>query len=380
MPENADDLIADVQRLVRCESPSHDLEAVGRSADAVAELGTRLLGAAPERVVIDGCTHLRWRFGAEARVLVLGHHDTVWPVGSLQAHPAEVVDGKLRGPGSFDMKAGLVMALHAVAALPDRDGVTVLVTGDEEPGSPTSRALIEQEARGCEAALILEAAGPGGALKTARKGVSRYEVHVHGRAAHAGLEPENGVNATIELSHQVQAVAALSDPLRGTTVTPTTANGGTTSNTVPARASFSVDVRAASVAEQHRTHDAITALRPRLTGASVRVEGGINRPPLEPEASAALFARAERVAARIGLPPLQAMSVGGASDGNFTAGVGTPTLDGLGAVGGGAHAEDEHVLVAELPGRTRLLTALIADLLVSPESAAAPARTEPEQV
>ncbi|HWU28985.1 MAG TPA: M20/M25/M40 family metallo-hydrolase, partial [Microbacterium sp.] len=265
MQENADELIADVQRLVSCESPSHDLEAVGRSADAVAEIGIRLLGAAPERVVIDGCTHLRWRFGTAARVLVLGHHDTVWPLGSLRAHPAEVVDGRLRGPGSFDMKAGLVMALHAVAALPDRDGVTVLVTGDEEPGSPTSRVLIEQEARGCEAALILEAAGPGGALKTARKGVSRYEVHVHGRAAHAGLEPENGVNATIELSHQVQAVAALSDPVRGTTVTPTTANGGTTSNTVPARASFSVDVRAASVAEQHRTHDAITALRPRLT-------------------------------------------------------------------------------------------------------------------
>ncbi|GAA2857529.1 M20 family metallopeptidase [Microbacterium arabinogalactanolyticum] len=380
MQENADDLIADIQRLVSCESPSHDLEAVGRSADAVAELGIRLLGAAPERVVIDGCTHLRWRFGTAARVLVLGHHDTVWPLGSLQAHPAEVVDGRLRGPGSFDMKAGLVMALHAVAALPDRDGVTVLVTGDEEPGSPTSRTLIEQEARGCEAALILEAAGTGGALKIARKGVSRYEVHVHGRAAHAGLEPENGVNATIELSHQVQAVAALSDPVRGTTVTPTTANGGTTSNTVPARASFSVDVRAASVAEQHRTHDAITALRPRLAGASVRVEGGINRPPLEPEASAALFARAARIAARIGLPPLQAVSVGGASDGNFTAGVGTPTLDGLGAVGGGAHAEDEHVLVAELPGRTRLLTELIADLLASPEAASAQARTAPERV
>lgn len=376
MPERAAAIIADIQRLVRCESPSDDLTAVARSADAVAEMGTRMLGRSPDRIVIDGCAHLRWRFGDGARVLLLGHHDTVWPLSSITTHPAEVEDGLLRGPGSFDMKAGIVIAFHALAALSDRDGVTLLITGDEEPGSHTSRALIEEEARRCGAALVLEAAGPGGALKTARKGVSRYEVHVRGRAAHAGLEPEQGVNATIELSHQIQAVAGLADTQLGTTVTPTRTRGGTTSNTVPAHASFTVDVRARTVAEQHRTHEAILALRPRIAGAAVTVEGGVNRPPLEPESSAALFARAAGVAERLGLAPLRAMAVGGASDGNFTAGVGTPTLDGLGAIGGGAHADDEHVVVAELPDRTLLLSALIADLLEeeTPATAAAVAR------
>ncbi|WP_435743274.1 M20 family metallopeptidase [Microbacterium sp. PMB16] len=368
MPERADAMVADILRLVACESPSDDREAVSRSADEVTELGIRILGVAPERITIDGCAHLRWRFGDGKSVLVLGHHDTVWPLSSLVSHPAHVSDGVLRGPGCFDMKAGLVMAFHALAALPDRTGVTLLITGDEEPGSHTSRALIEEEARRVAAALVLEAAGPGGALKTARKGVSRYEIHVRGRAAHAGLEPEQGVNATIELSHQIQAVAALAAPEHGTTVTPTRTRAGTTSNTVPAHAAFTVDVRARSTAEQHRTHAAIMALRPRIDGAAVTVEGGINRPPLEPEASADLFVRASLVAERLGMPPLRSMSVGGASDGNFTAGVGTPTLDGLGAVGGGAHADDEHVIVAELPGRTRLLTELIEDILAQPAS------------
>ncbi|MBO9626515.1 MAG: M20 family metallopeptidase [Microbacterium sp.] len=363
MPERTAAMVADIQHLVRCESPSDDLDAVARSADAVAEMGRRLLGVAPERVTVDGCAHLRWRFGAGDRVLVLGHHDTVWPLATIRSHPAEVVDGVLRGPGSFDMKAGLVIAFHALAALPDLDGVTLLVTGDEEPGSHTSRALIEDEARRCAAALVLEAAGPGGALKTGRKGVSRYEVRVRGRAAHAGLEPELGVNATIELSHQIQAVADLAAPGLGTTVTPTRMSGGTTTNTVPADASFAVDVRARTAAEQQRTHEAILALRPRLDGAVVSVEGGVNRPPLDEASSAGLFRRAQAVAARLGMEPLRQMAVGGASDGNFTAGVGTPTLDGLGAVGGGAHADDEHVIVAELPRRTALLSALVADLL-----------------
>lgn len=377
MPARAEAMVLDIQRLVECESPSEDLDAVARSADVVAEMGHRLLGVLPERIVIDGCTHLRWRFGDGERVLLLGHHDTVWPLSTIRTHPAEVAEGLLRGPGCFDMKAGLVMAFHAVAALDDRAGVTLLITGDEEPGSRTSRALIEEEARRCAAVLVLEAAGPGGALKTARKGVSRYEVHVRGRAAHAGLEPELGVNATIELSHQIQAVAALAAPELGTTVTPTSTRGGTTSNTVPAHASFAVDVRARTVAEQERTHAAILALEPRIDGAVVAVEGGINRPPLESAASAELFARAARIAERIGLAPLTAISVGGASDGNFTAGVGTPTLDGLGAVGGGAHADDEHVVLAELPGRTTLISELVAELLVdspAPLTVAAEAR------
>lgn len=372
MPERTDRMIADIQHLVRCESPSDDLDAVARSADTVAEMGHRLLGSAPERLTIDGCTHLRWRFGNGDRVLLLGHHDTVWPLTTIVTHPATVEAGVLRGPGSFDMKAGIVIAFHALAALPDREGVTLLITGDEEPGSETSRTLIEEEARRCTAALVLEAAGPGGALKTARKGVSRYEVHVRGRAAHAGLEPEQGVNATVELSHQIQAVAELGAPHLGTTVTPTRMRGGTTSNTVPAHASFMVDVRARTVVEQQRTHASILALAPRIEGAAVSVEGGINRPPMEEESSAALFARASRIAATLGMRPLESIAVGGASDGNYTAGVGTPTLDGLGAVGGGAHADDEHVIVAELPDRTRLLTALVAELLTTSEPISTP--------
>ena len=193
-----DRLLADIAELVGCESPSADRAAVARSAAVVARVGARLLGVEPERLVVDGVTHLRWRLGAgPARVLLLGHHDTVWPVGSLARHPYGVSGGVLRGPGCFDMKAGLALALHAAAALPDRAGVTVLVTGDEEVGSPTSRSLIEAEAAGCAAALVLEGAADGGALKTERKGTSMYAVGVTGRAAHAGLEPERGINAGV---------------------------------------------------------------------------------------------------------------------------------------------------------------------------------------
>ena len=366
MPEPVETMVAEILRLVRCESPSDDLAAVARSADAVAELGTIRLGAAPERIVIDGRTHLRWRFPGGPRILVLGHHDTVWPVGSLEELPARADDETLAGPGCFDMKAGLVIAFHALAQLTDLAGITVLVTGDEEPGSTTSRALIEDEARAAVAALVLEAAGPEGALKIARKGVSRYEIAVHGRASHAGLDPEQGVNATLELAHQVQAVALLGDAEAGTTVTPTRTTSGTTTNTVPAQASFSVDVRALSAAEQERVHAGMLALTPRIHGARVVVDGGINRSPLAADSSAELFRRAQRVADRLALPPLTGISVGGASDGNFTAGVGTPTLDGLGAVGAGAHAAHEHVLIAELEPRTRLLAGLIEDIRSAP--------------
>jgi glutamate carboxypeptidase len=358
------ELLDDLRELVECESPSADLAAVARSAEVVARVGASRLGVEPERIVLDGRTHLRWRLGADpTRVLLLGHHDTVWPLGSLADRPFAVEDGVARGPGCFDMKAGLVMAFHAVASLTDRDGITILVTGDEEIGSPSSRALIEQEAAGASAALVLEASADGGALKTERKGTSLYEVVIHGRAAHAGLEPEAGVNATLELAHQALAVTGFADPGRGTTVTPTTSRAGTTSNTVPAEGSFIVDVRVCSAAEQERVDEAMRALLPVLPGASLQVLGGPNRSPLEGSSSRALFARAAAVAVALGLPDLTSASVGGASDGNFTAGVGTPTLDGLGAVGGGAHADDEHVLLAELPGRTALVAALVADLL-----------------
>ncbi|MET8144550.1 M20 family metallopeptidase [Sphaerisporangium sp. NPDC005288] len=355
--------LADLRELVECESPSSDQAAVARSADLVARIGARRLGAEPERITIDGCSHLRWRFGdGERQVLLLAHHDTVWPLGTLATHPYAITGGVLRGPGCLDMLAGLVMAIHALADLPERTGVTLLVTGDEELGSPTSRALIEQEARRATAALVLEASADGGALKVGRKGVSRYEVHVAGRAAHAGLEPEKGVNTTVELAHLVIAASALGDPAAGTTVTPTVIAAGTTSNTVPASGSFALDVRAWSHDEQLRVDRALRSLTPNLPGAAIEIRGGVNRPPLEEPASRSLFERAVAVAERLGLPPVSGATVGGASDGNFTAGVGTPTLDGLGAVGGGAHADHEHVVVARLLDRTVLVRELVAEL------------------
>ena len=363
------EILADIEELVCCESPSADLAAVARSAEVVAAVGSRRLGVAPERVVVDGCTHLRWRFGqGPARVLVLGHHDTVWPLGSLATHPFKVDGGVLRGPGCFDMKSGIVMAMHAIAAGGPRlgvQGVTLLVTGDEEIGSPSSRELIEAEAAGCRAALVLEASAPGGALKTVRKGVSGYRVRVTGKAAHAGLEPHKGINAAVELAHQLLAVTALADPERGTTVTPTLASAGTTVNTVPAAGEFAVDVRARDAAEIARVDMAMHVLQPVLPGAGLEIIGRLNRPPMPAGASAGLFARAQQLAAGLGLRPLTGVEVGGGSDGNFTAGLGVPTLDGLGAVGGGAHADDEHALVDELPGRAALVAALIEDVLGS---------------
>ncbi|WP_374202731.1 M20 family metallopeptidase [Amycolatopsis sp. GM8] len=357
-------LLADIETLVCCESPSSDLDAVAHSADVLTGVGTALLGVAPERIVLDGRTHLRWRFGdGPPRVLLLGHHDTVWPLGSLATHPFSVRDGVLRGPGCFDMKAGVVMALHVAASLPDRTGVSILVTGDEEIGSPSSRGLIEDEARGCAAAFVLEASGDGGALKTRRKGVSRYRIEVTGRAAHAGLEPEKGINAGIDIAHQVLALAALADPGRGTSVVPAVLSAGTTVNTVPAAGVVEVDVRVWDEEEQLRVDRAVRALRPVLADARVTVGGGINRPPLEASSSAGLFGLARELAAELGLPELIEAAVGGASDGNFTAGLGVPTLDGLGAVGDGAHADHEHVLVEELPRRTALLAALVENVL-----------------
>jgi glutamate carboxypeptidase len=358
------DLLADLERLVRQESPSHDLGAVAASAEVVATLGQQRLGTPAERIVIDGRTHLRWRLGTGPRkVLLLGHHDTVWPIGSLRRLPWRVDGGVARGPGCFDMKAGLAQIFHALRALPDHDGVTVLITGDEEIGSPTSRALIEAEARAVDAAFVLEASADGGALKIQRKGVSLYELTVEGRAAHAGLEPERGVNAGIELATQVLRIAELGDPDLGTTVTPTALSAGTTSNTVPSAARLAIDVRVPTVDEQRRVDQALHALRPELAGASLRLDGGPNRPPFDRASSAALFELAGRLHADLGHGELTGLAVGGASDGNFTAGVGTPTLDGLGAVGGGAHADDEHVVIDQLVPRMNLLAALVGSVL-----------------
>lgn len=359
-------LLSDLEQLIRFESPSDDRDAIAGSGRLVAALGTARLGCAPETIAIDGRTHLRWRIGeGPRRVLVVAHHDTVWPIGTLERLPFSIVDDVLRGPGCFDMKTGLAMAFHALAMVQESgslDGTTLLVTGDEELGSPSSRALIEAEAAGCSAALVLEASGADGGLKTERKGVSRYRVEIIGRAAHAGLEPERGVNAGIELAYQLLAINDLGDAGLGTTVTPTALTAGTTGNTVPGTAQLTIDVRVGTVIEQVRVDQAMHALTPRLAGSSLTIRGGPNRPPLDPASSASLFELAQRLATENGMPSLTSVAVGGASDGNFTAGMGVPTLDGLGAVGGGAHAEDEHVLISMIPQRTALLAALVAEL------------------
>lgn len=357
-------LLAHLEALVAVESPSSDLEATAAAAAAAAadDLVVALLGSRCERHGEGGRVHLRWSGGGPTKIVLVGHVDTVWPLGTTARWPFEVRDGQATGPGVFDMKAGLVQGLHALSLLPDLEGVRVLITTDEEVGSPTSRTLVEQTARGAAAALVLEPSAAG-ALKSARKGVSMYQLVVHGKAAHAGLEPELGVNAALELAHQLLGLADVADTALGTTVTPTLVSGGTTSNTVPATATAALDVRVTTDEEQARVHRVLGERRPVLPGARLELLGGPNRPPLPSAASADLVVRARRSARELGLPPLADVAVGGGSDGNFTAGTGVPTLDGLGAVGGGAHAEGEYVVVDALAQRAALVHVLVAELL-----------------
>jgi glutamate carboxypeptidase len=357
------EMVAALAALVEIESPSSDPAGIAACARELAALAHALLGSEPEWLEVSGRTHLRWRHGEPTRVLLLGHLDTVWPLGTTAAWPFSADARQATGPGAFDMKAGLVQGLYALASLDDLDGVTLLVTSDEEVGSPTSRELIEREAKGALAALVLEpSAGPAGALKVARKGVATYEVEVRGRAAHAGLEPEKGVNALVELAHQVLALERLGRPELGTTVTPTLAAAGTTQNTVPAAARFHVDVRAFTPEEQERVDRELKLLEPLVPGAGLAVHGEPNRPPLPAGASAELFAVASRLAEELGLPGLEPAEVGGGSDGNLTAGIGVRTLDGLGAVGGNAHALGEHVVLAAMPERAALVASLVEAL------------------
>lgn len=351
-----------LQRLVECESPSTAPYEVAKCADVVVELAADVAGLTnAERIVVDGRTHLRWANGP-ARVVLVGHMDTVWPLGTIDRWPFSIDGSRATGPGAFDMKAGIVQLFMALSGTDDRTGITVLLTADEEVGSPSSRALIEDTARGARAALILEPSA-GGALKTARKGVSNYELLVHGRAAHAGLEPEKGANATVAMATHVLALSGIARPDVGTTVTPTVMGAGTATNVVPAEARLDVDVRAMTIAEQERVDREVRALRADVDGTHLEVRGGPNRPPLEAAASADLFALAQRCAAEVGLPPLRGVEVGGGSDGNFTAAVGVPTLDGLGAVGDGAHAEGEYVDLDQMEPRARLLAAMLRELL-----------------
>lgn len=347
------DMLNDLRTLVEIESPSHDVDALTASAEALAAMIERHLGG--KAVLIDGNgPHVHWSGGGVPRVLLLGHHDTVFPLGTLAKRPFEVVDGRVSGPGVYDMLAGIVQAIHGLAKLPERSGVELLFSSDEEVGSTTSRALIEERAQACGAVLVLEPSADGGALKTGRKGCGTFEVVVTGRAAHAGLEPEKGVNALIEASHQVLAIAEIARVDLGTTVTPTVASAGTADNVVPAKASIRVDVRVESADEKARVESAMAGLTPLLENASLSISGSINRPPMPESASSALFPLAEKVA-----PGVQGYAVGGGSDGNFTAAIGVPTLDGLGAVGGGAHADHEFVLAETMPERARLIAGLV---------------------
>ncbi len=345
--------------LVNCESPSAERTALSRCAALVDDMGTEVFGRPARRVTVDGRPHLLWAAAAPRPVLILGHFDTVWPLGTLADWPYTVTDGIASGPGVFDMKAGIVQALAAIALSGHQDSVSLLVTGDEEVGSPSSRSLIEDQGRAAGAVLVCEPSADGGALKIARKGVGGYQISVVGRAAHAGLEPQLGVNAGIELAHQVLALEALADSGAETTVTPTVLAAGTTMNTVPERARVTVDVRAWTGAELERVDRQIRRLAPSLADAAVTVTGGINRYPLETSAALGLYELARGAAVDIGMDPPEGVRSGGGSDGNLTAALGTRTLDGLGAVGGRPHARDEHTDVRQMPDRAALLAALI---------------------
>lgn len=365
-------MLASLKALVERESPSRDKQALDLLAD---HLRDRLQAVADEVEVIDnpdGGNHVLARFlpqenAEKPPALVLGHFDTVWPLGTLADRPFRVEGERAYGPGIFDMKAGLVLIEFALTApgllrLPQARPIRVLLTSDEEIGSPSSRRLIEQHARGCAYVLVLEPPLPGGRLKTVRKGVGGFTVEIEGRAAHAGIEPEKGVNAVLELAHQIIKMHQLADPKSGTTVSVGVIQGETTTNVVPALATAKIDVRATSAQEAKRIENALRSLQPVLPGAKLTVKGGFNRPPMErTPAIAALFGRAREIGRTLGLD-LAEGSTGGASDGNFTAALGLPTLDGLGVLGGGAHADNEHIFIKSLPERAALLAALLSGL------------------
>ncbi len=351
-------MLAALEALVRCESPSDDLEACAQVVRLASDIATRVLGVPAQIKTIEGRPIFWW--GSEnPEVLVLAHLDTVWPKGSFQ--PLWEIQGDvLRGPGTFDMKAGFIQALYALKGI---DGPVALVaTTDEETGSRASKALIKDLSANAKAVLVLEASLDG-KVKTGRKGTAMYQIKVIGLASHAGLEPEKGVNATTEIAHAILALAQLENSEHGTTVVPTLLRSGNTTNTVPDLALLDIDVRSFSQSELERVDHEIRNLKPAHPAAKLEVSGGLNRPPLEPSSTKALYERAEKVAAALGMKPLGCAAVGGASDGNFAAAAGAQVLDGLGAIGGGAHAPSEWVSISAMQERSNFLHALIEDLL-----------------
>jgi|SRR5579859_1196891 len=363
-------MLATLERLVRVESPSLEKAPCDRCCSAL-QAEWRKRGATVERIAQrrrGDQLRISWRTQTPRRsrqFLVLGHYDTVYSSGTLSKTPFRIAGGKAYGPGTFDMKAGLVQALFAFDALrqtkaPLPHNLVFLWTSDEEIGSDASRKLIESEARRSDAVFVLEPSfGPQGLLKTARKGVGEAELIVHGRASHAGLAPHEGINAVHELAQLVLRVRDWNDSRRGISVNADIIEGGTRVNVIAESARAVLDLRASRVADMQRIERKLRALRPKHPGARLEIHGGFNRAPLERKVSAALFAKAKALAAQMGFP-LGECTAGGGSDGNLTAALGIPTLDGLGAVGDGAHSSHEHVAINTMPARAALLAALLA--------------------
>lgn len=355
-------MVADIRRLVEAESPTESVAHCRTATEVAQQVCAEWLGEAARIEEHDDRPILRWG-PAHPRILLLGHLDTVWPVGTLRSLPWSCDGERMRGPGVFDMKAGVVTAIVALSLVQDRSSIGLMFTTDEETGSWASRAAIAQAIESAEAVLVFEPSLDG-KLKSARKGTSWYRLQFTGRAAHAGLDPERGVNALLMAAHCAATIAGLADNAQGSTVTPTMLTAGTTANTVPARAELVIDVRAWSMGEQERIDQAVRSCAAHAAGESggVDVLGGIDRPAMVEPTSASLVARVQAAAERRGLPVPGHCAVGGASDGNLTAAAGVPTLDGLGPLGDGAHADHEWVSVADLVPRTRLITGVLTDL------------------
>ncbi|MCS7057777.1 MAG: M20 family metallopeptidase [Meiothermus sp.] len=357
-------ILADLEAIVVRESPSHHQAGLEEVAHWI-DQQFRPFGAVTQTQTPNGPLLRVEVAGRGKRVLVLCHYDTVHPIGSFQ--PLWRVEGeRAYGPGVYDMKGGIVQLLWALRASRELGlgwpQLELLFTPDEEVGSHASRAAIEEAALRSDAVLVLEPPTGNGDLKVARKGVGQYRLTAQGKAAHQGVEPEKGINAIVELAHQIPRVVALEDPERGTTLGPNVVRGGTASNVVAAEAWVEVDLRVWTRAEAERVEAALRALRPALPGASLRLEGGLNRPPMEPtEASMSLFEMARRIGEALGLH-LGPGRVGGGSDGNFTAALGIPTLDGLGLFGEAAHQPTENVHIPQIPLRTALLCGVLEEM------------------
>jgi glutamate carboxypeptidase len=362
--EKQEETIALIQTLVECESPSSDPASTARLNDLLVE-STRDI-ATPRRLK----SHLRLDFNLGAKksapqILALGHSDTVWEHGTLKAMPFRRDAGRLWGPGVLDMKAGLAFFITAMRILRDENiaapcRVSLLIVSDEEIGSPTSRAVTEAEARKSSHVLVLEpGTGLTGKLKTSRKGVGDYHLHITGKAAHAGVDFENGASAILEAARQIERIATFTNLQQGTTVNPGIIHGGTRTNVIAAEAQVHIDIRVTKLRNAESLHKKLSALKPIDKRCRLQITGGLNRPPMERTTEiAALFRQAQALGKELGVH-LEESATGGGSDGNFTAALGIPTLDGLGAVGEGAHAPNESILIDRIPDRIALLAGLI---------------------